>query len=633
MRLNSLLTSIVLLLLIFTASFFARSAHARVATVSDLAAVYEFEHTDITVDRHGYSKTVYEAMIRIGNEEGRERQSVQLIPFNARASQLKVLAARTINGDKTQDVDLKKNLEYKEIGDFARSFDSQKQASISFPGVKIGSKVYLKYEITVKEVPFENFWSGAIVLNGDRIEEYRLHVDSALPLYTWKNDPTGLLVLEKTKKNGREILEVHAKGVLNVVAADEDQPYFRPERTPIVEMTSLASWDGYAKATIPIHEKLLAEPLPQIFKKIRDEAAQEKTPLARLERVTALIGSEFRYFGDWRRRKGGYIPRHLTEIADSRYGDCKDLSLAVTAIYRSLGYKADIAWVWRGDAPVWKDEYSIPVDSFFNHAISRVEAEGKEYWVDATNPVSYVRGLLSDISGRPAFVLNREHAQLMMTPPVTSETALSELGLRYNLASDRAVHVDGEMRFAGRVAFALTSRTFYAAADTVDYELIHAIAQKYKILNYKVGDFPRTSRIVTDVVVPVKYTISDIGLRTSAGLGLTLMRENVITPLLFDTHDRVSDIYLENPGVSITRIEITGVRRVGKAGLDCDLKSDWANLSRQVTDSKNGVSIQDRIEVKQIVVPNESLKTPAFAKFQDQVRDCFSDSAVILEPK
>jgi hypothetical protein len=608
-------------------------ALARVATVSDLAAIYEFEHTDITVDRKGYSKTVYEMMIRIGNEEGRERQSVQLIPFNARASKLKVIAARTINGDKTQDVDLKKNLEFKEIGDFARSFDSQKQASISFPGVKIGSKIYLKYEISVNEVPFENFWSGAIVLNGDRIEEYRLKIDSALPLYTWKNDPTGQLVMTNTSVKGRHVFEAHAKGVLNIVSAEEEQPYFSAEHTPIIEITTLPSWDGYAKGTIPVHEKLLGEPLPPILQKIRDEASKEKTPLAKFERVTALIGAEFRYFGDWRRRKGGYIPRPLAEIADSRYGDCKDLSLAVTAIFRSMGYKADIAWVWRGDAPVWKDEYILPIDSFFNHAISRVEADGQVYWVDATNPVSYVRGLLSDISGRPAFVLDPKHPALTMTPPVTSETALSEVGLKYDLASDRTVHVDGEIRFAGRMAFALTSRSFYTAVDTVNYEIVHSVAQKYKILDYKVGDFPRTSRIVTDVVVPLQYTISDIGLRTSAGLGFTLLRENVITPLLYDIKDRISDIYLENPGISITRIEINGARRVGKANLDCDLKSEWANLSRQVSDSKKGVSIHDRVEVKQIVIPNESLKTPAFAKFQDQVRDCFSDSAVILEQR
>ena len=602
-------------------------AQARLAKVGDLPASYEYEHIDIEVDAKGHSKMIREILIRVHNDEGREKQSLQTVSFNGRAEKLKILAARTITGAKSQPVDLKKYLEIKDIGDFGRAFDRIKQAAITYPNVQIGSKVYLKYELTRHEPAIDGFFSIGALFGGDWIESLRLNVRSKLPLHFWKNDPNGFFAIEASPH------EVRVKSLkpLDRVTTQEENSYIRPERSTYLVITSLKDWKQFASEKIPTHEKLLTSPLPPALEKIRAEAAKETGAADRLRRLVALVSQEFRYFGDWRRRNGGYTPRTLQEIDDTRYGDCKDMSLAVAAIARALGMKAHMAWIWRGQYPVFEAAYALPVDGFFNHAIARVEAEGRVYWIDATNPVSFVHDVFADIADRPAFIVDASSPRLEKTPAVLSSSGEIKTSLVYEMQPDATLQVAGEMRLSGRGAISMTIDSFYNAPAAVNHELVRNLAAQGKVLEYTVGDFERGSRIVKDLAIPVRFRLSDIGLRTSAGFGFPLQREEVVSSLLTDTKDRFSDVYLDIPAHRRSEQEVKGVRRIGKSNLDCELDSEWAALSRKVTDTSDGVRISDHVEVKKPVIPNETLQTPAFAKFQAAIRECFHRSAVILE--
>lgn len=621
----------VCLYVAFAFNFVSR-AEARLATAEDLPSVVELDQSKINVDRGGHARITRLLRIRINNDQGRENESVQTIPFNARATTLKILEARTINGTKKKRVQ-KKNIEFKEVGDTMNAFDSQKQATIAFPDVRVGSVVELRFQLDFKEVPIEGFWSWSMFFNQDYIERVEYSIHSALPLYVWKNDTKGLFDIKQTNQGRTHSIEIRSLGAVATAVTQEEDAFLSPARSPAITVSTLPNWESYAKDLIPVHEKLLAVPLPAALGKIRDEAAREKTVLDKLQKVTALLSQEFRYFGDWRRRNGGYIPRTLAEIDETRYGDCKDLSLAATAIYRALGLKANMAWVWRGELPLYKESYTLPVDSFFNHAVTRVEAEGKVYWIDATNPVSYARSALADIAGRPAFVLESQQGYLDSIPEIGADSALFESDLQYDLQGDQSLKVAGSLKLSGRSAVPMTIKSFYGTVEKVNYDLIRALAMYGKVLDSVVGDFDRRSRIVSDLEIPVKFTLNDIGLRTSAGLGFPLMREDVISRVIIDTRDRVSDIYLETPNLFRQHIRIANVRRVGRTSLDCELKSAWMNLSRRVTDTPKGVEIQDRIDVLKPIVPNDVLGTPDFAKFQAATRDCFNRAAVILEPR
>ena len=610
-------------------------AEARWANPTDLPSVKEFERIDTEVDAQGRTKEIVEYQIRINNDDGRDRESIQNVYFNGRSTKVKILEAKTINGEKATPV-AKGNIESKAVGDLSKYFDTQMKTTLTYPNVRAGSKIYLKYQIELSEVAIPGFWSGGASFYDSYQEAYEMRVRSPKPLFTWKNDPGNAIEIKSGKVGTKYEVVVKSKGPIVTLSAQEDRPYLRWDRSILVGVSTLEKYTDYAKSLLPVHEKLATvKKLPPSMEKIREAAAKETTTIAKLNRVHALIAQEFRYFGDWRRRNGGMIPRTLKEIEDTQYGDCKDLSLMSVAIFRALGFKSDLAWVWRGDLPAQPSRamYQIPIDFYFNHAIARIEDQGKVYWVDPTNPVAFARGTFSDIAGRPAFVLDKSGGFLDDIPPITSVSGKTSRKIVYERQPDRSMKVTSELRLEGKDAIWMVIDGFYKPVETLNYDLVKNLTFGAKVVDYTVGDFERGSRIVNDLVVPLRYELADVGMRTTAGWGFPLSKEDFIPNLLVDTKERVTDVYIEKPGVREMSEEIVGVKRVGSTNLDCEIESEWVRLSRRVTDTASGVSISDRVEVREPIIPFEKVKAPEFALFQKRVRECFERAAVIYEPR
>ena len=607
-------------------------ACARYVTPADLVAVNELERAEVEVDADGLYRVTIERLIRVTSDEGRDRESIQSIDFNDSSSDLSILQAETINGEQKLAVE-KKNIEIKPVGDSSRYFDTIKRAKISFPQVKVGSRLRLKYRIDVKEIPNAGFYSFMADFNWWYLESYDLTIRSRLKLFNWKNDPESVLDIKSSTEGKFHVLRVKSKRPIVRLTTQEESPYIRAERSLSFAVRTLDDWSKYAGLTIARQEALLEHRLPPSMERIREAALKEPDAVSKLDRISALLSQEYRYFGDWRHRNGGFIPRPLDEIHATRYGDCKDLSLSMVAILRSIGIKADIAWTVRGEPHLRpnRDAYQMPLD-WFNHAITRVEVDGKIYWVDPTNPVAQSRFVPYDISGKPAFVLNREKPFLDMIPELNSQTSEREWSYIYELGRDRKFKVQGLLKLSGRAAIYQSTNLALRPVDAVKYDLLRVLSYGHKMTDSWIGDLPTGSRIVRDIEVPFRFSISDGGVKTSAGYGFLLNRESVVEKLLEETKARVSDLYLDTPVVWKTREELVGVRRLGRQNLDCDLANEWVHLTRKVSDTSNGVAVNDRVEIIKGVIPNEALLSPEFEAFQTRLRECFFRVSVIYEP-
>ena len=144
--------------------FFASIAHGKLALVKDLPSITESEHFEIKVSADGHSKVTRDTVIRINNDQGRESQSVQTLTYNSRSQKFKLLEAATINGSGHSPTDKvvvtpvpKADVEIKETGELSQAFDSIKQVAISYPKVKIGSRIHLRYVIESNEIPSKGF--------------------------------------------------------------------------------------------------------------------------------------------------------------------------------------------------------------------------------------------------------------------------------------------------------------------------------------------------------------------------------------------------------------------------------------------------------------------------------------------
>lgn len=79
---------------------------------------------------------------------------------------------------------------------------------------------------------------------------------------------------------------------------------------------------------------------------------------------------------------GGFRPRPVETIWETRYGDCKDASRLLVALLRRMGVEAAPALVHTRVGPDL--EHELPNATAFDHCIVRVTIDGEAWWVDPT---------------------------------------------------------------------------------------------------------------------------------------------------------------------------------------------------------------------------------------------------------
>jgi transglutaminase-like putative cysteine protease len=109
--------------------------------------------------------------------------------------------------------------------------------------------------------------------------------------------------------------------------------------------------------------------------------AAEPTPAGRAAAGLRFVQGALRYHsvgvGD-----GGYRPRPVETIWETRYGDCKDASRLLVAVLRRMGVEAVPALVNTRIGPDLENE--PPNATAFDHCIVRVTIDGEAWWVDPT---------------------------------------------------------------------------------------------------------------------------------------------------------------------------------------------------------------------------------------------------------
>ena len=132
--------------LVFFAFLFSFSSEARLAERHESPSEYINTRITININKDGtYTKTE-EVNVDIKNENARDIFGSKTFYFTKDASEIKILEAKCINGDKI-DVINEKDIEVKPLASSEQGFDQTYQALISFPNLVVGSKIYLKTEL------------------------------------------------------------------------------------------------------------------------------------------------------------------------------------------------------------------------------------------------------------------------------------------------------------------------------------------------------------------------------------------------------------------------------------------------------------------------------------------------------
>ena len=183
--------SILFLVIPIFAFFVSSTSVARLPKDSDLNSIIELETAEFDVKSDGTYTLDYETIVHILSEGGRDAQAVKNIPFNSRASSFELVSAATIN-DGVETKVRPNNIEIKVTGD-SKVFDETKEAVISFPSVKVGSKIHYRYKLKIKEVPIEGFFSTGLNVDLQNVDVLKRRIKSEIPLFVSTHDTMGLL--------------------------------------------------------------------------------------------------------------------------------------------------------------------------------------------------------------------------------------------------------------------------------------------------------------------------------------------------------------------------------------------------------------------------------------------------------
>ena len=203
----------------------------------------------------------------------------------------------------------------------------------------------------------------------------------------------------------------------------------------------ITDWKDFGDVYLKlIRFRLQTESAASLAKKITEGINSRKE---KLDAIAEYCQKNIRYEQVYI-EKGEFIPNDFSNIISRKYGDCKDYSLAIYLLARSIGINANLALCYRGRGVEFYPE--IPV-SQFNHMIVFYSENGANYWYDGTNRTGKPGTIDLSLINQTALVLEEGNSRLI---PILESTA--------NLLSISGGLQEKDKSLLGNLTFSLKSQ-------------------------------------------------------------------------------------------------------------------------------------------------------------------------------
>lgn len=583
------------------------------------------------VSKDGSYKGVEEREIEILNEAGRKDYGVIKLYYTPNTGSVQVQEAYCIT-DGTKQLVSKEMIEDKAVASNAAGFDNSNQIIINFPDVKVGSKIYLKYAFEKKIPSLKNFFSTTEFFGWrENIEKQNMFIESELDLKYFLHDPDKYIELEQKKENSKNFLNITLMKPLYLNPVEEKDPYIPRTAAPYIEISSEAKWSyEMLEPLILQNEEVLKQELPEKLTKIATEAKKIEGFQDQVNFLIKEIQDHVRYFGDWRTIKGALVPRDLASIVKTGFGDCKDYSALLTVLLRQLGYDAHIAWVYRS-YPFIAYPIHLPSLNNYNHAITYMEKEGKQYWFDATNNMVFTQEPLSDISNRDAVILAKNENIFKFIPSNDYKKNLVKVQVEFDKITSAEVTAKAQIDLKGTPASEWSGSELKLSKEAIQNELLSWITSTVQnVTESKFEDFDLKSRITTDYAFKFNFKEKNKFFKSNYGPSFLLWENAAVKMIGDELEKRSTDLFLKSPKTYIYQFKFNKMKTKNLKFLECQIKSDWLNFSRKVSSTKTGIEAIDTIEVKKAYIQHNEFSSKEVQSLKKQIQDCALNRLITL---
>lgn len=596
-------------------------------TPEESPSIMEHLYVDFQVAKDGTATMDTEYMIRVQTEDAKVSSSTFQVEYNALTEKVEILEAYTLNG-KTKTPVPKSAMEDRDRGE-SRDYDALKVKTAVYPQVEVGSRLFVRYRIKVLKPAIQNRWSTWIqILPGMFVLDYRIRLNSEVPIFAEVTDPGSYIRLHQ--KNSREI-EIKNRKPLPGGVHGEKNAYYHLANGTNVWVSTHKDWPTFFSGLQKDYQQILSEEVPAKLQPWLKAAAKKSTAEEKILYLMESMSTSFRYFGDWRRHDGGFVPRHLNEIESSRYGDCKDLSSILTAMLRALKINADVALVRRGENPwVIEPDYKMPAMSRFNHAIVRARVGDKTYWLDPTNSVASLTAF-PDISGRPVWVLRKTGGEFDRIPETPPEELPYAYEYEYRFKNRDSAEVYVKSTAKKMAPFELSSQLMMYSRLDVLTELLNFLAEGTEVKRHKFVKEPKAHRTLKDLEVELRF---EAGRPTySAGeLDFFVLPDGILFGAFYETENRASDLRLADTGYTskvVRRLRNTQLKQ--PVPEDCQVRSEWMDVYRTVRVDGKDVLVAQNFILKRAHITKKEFSSAAFRKLQTEAKRCVHRTGLVIK--
>jgi len=298
-------------------------------------------------------------------------------------------------------------------------------ANIILDDVRVGDIVEYSYTIKGTNPVYNNIFSYQRLIEWSvpvHQQNLRILWGKPGPLYVTslntRHKPT-----ETRHKNYTEFtLEINDAKTVSINT--ETPNWYEPYGT--VFFSELKNWSEVAKWALPLYTNAI-ENSPEITKISRDISSQYKNQDQQIVQALKLVQNDIRYLGI-ETGTNSHNPTAASQTLQRRFGDCKDKSVLLISLLKSLGIKARPALVNTQTTGLLTEQ--PPMINAFNHVLVKVWHDNNIYWLDPTN--LYQNNQLPNIhqpNYHYALVIdkNTKNLQRMNDNPENSRTIVNQL--------------------------------------------------------------------------------------------------------------------------------------------------------------------------------------------------------------
>lgn len=326
---------------------------------------YEKISHDIAVKKDGTFVQTYEYIIFLNTEAAAKGVAQIPFPYSGSLQSLEIMEAYTLMPD-GQRVDVKPESIFTQAAPIAVSapmFNDIKYRILVFPGPVVGAKLIYKVKVFQKtpffpgHISFIESLPTTLVIKDSEIKL------SAPIDYALKIDMRGLQGGEIAEKEGRKYWKWTFKNL--VPRKVEPGEVAEMDFGPYVAVSSFADWADLGKA-YQARADDKAKPSDEIKKLATEITTGAKNKSDEVRLIHEWVSRHVRYVAVFL-GLGGFVPRTVTQILDTKYGDCKDHTTLTIALLRARGIEATTALIQTASSFRLPNVAAVGA---FNHAVA-----------------------------------------------------------------------------------------------------------------------------------------------------------------------------------------------------------------------------------------------------------------------